>query len=211
MQQINFYMVDAFTTTTFGGNAAAVCPLTDWLPDETLLKMAQQHNQSETAFFVANENGYELRWFTTQGEINLCGHATLAAAHVIFEHLDYPDTKIQFATRFVGPLTVTRCGEWLTLDFPAWPSESAVPPALLLETLGITEYKEVRVARDYMVVLKINSRLRLCAQTSTPCCRWGKWYASPRRVTGNTILSAVSFARVKPSRKTRSQARHIAC
>ena len=154
MQQINFYMVDAFTTTTFGGNAAAVCPLTDWLPDETLLKMAQQHNQSETAFFVANENGFELRWFTTQGEINLCGHATLAAAHVIFEHLDYPDTKIQFATRFVGPLTVTRCGEWLTLDFPAWPSESAVPPALLLETLGITEYKEVRVARDYMVVLE---------------------------------------------------------
>ena len=120
MQQIDFYMVDAFTTTTFGGNAAAVCPLTDWLPDETLLKMAQQHNQSETAFFVANENGFELRWFTTQGEINLCGHATLAAAHVIFEHLDYPDTKIQFSTRFVGPLTVTRCGEWLTLDFPAW-------------------------------------------------------------------------------------------
>ena len=154
MQQINFYMVDAFTTTTFGGNAAAVCPLTDWLPDETLLKMAQQHNQSETAFFVTDENGFELRWFTTQGEINLCGHATLAAAHVIFEHLDYPDTKIQFATRFVGPLTVTRCGEWLTLDFPAWPSESAVPPALLLETLGITEYKEVRVARDYMVVLE---------------------------------------------------------
>ncbi|MBD5742297.1 PhzF family phenazine biosynthesis isomerase, partial [Citrobacter freundii] len=118
MQQIDFYMVDAFTTTTFGGNAAAVCPLTDWLPDETLLKMAQQHNQSETAFFVANENGFELRWFTTQGEINLCGHATLAAAHVIFEHLDYPDTKIHFATRFVGPLTVTRSGEWLTLDFP---------------------------------------------------------------------------------------------
>ena len=154
MQQIDFYMVDAFTTTTFGGNAAAVCPLTDWLPDETLLKMAQQHNQSETAFFVANENGFELRWFTTQGEINLCGHATLAAAHVIFEHLDYPDTKIHFATRFVGPLTVTRCGEWLTLDFPAWQSESAMPPALLLETLGITEYKEVRVARDYMVVLE---------------------------------------------------------
>ena len=154
MQQIDFYMVDAFTTTTFGGNAAAVCPLTDWLPDETLLKMAQQHNQSETAFFVANENGFELRWFTTQGEINLCGHATLAAAHVIFEHLDYPDTKIHFATRFVGPLTVTRSGEWLTLDFPAWQSESAMPPALLLETLGITEYKEMRVARDYMVVLE---------------------------------------------------------
>ncbi len=154
MQQIDFYMVDAFPNTTIGSIAAADCPIPDRLREETLLKMAQQHNQSETAFFVANENGFELRWFTTQGEINLCGHATLAAAHVIFEHLDYPDTKIQFATRFVGPLTVTRCGEWLTLDFPAWQSESAVPPALLLETLGITEYKEVRVARDYMVVLE---------------------------------------------------------
>ncbi|MWJ60208.1 isomerase, partial [Burkholderia pseudomallei] len=120
MQQIDFYMVDAFTTATFGGNAAAVCPLTAWLPDETLLKMSKQHNQSETAFFVATDSGFELRWFTTQGEINLCGHATLAAAHVIFEHLAYPDATIHFDTRFVGPLTVTRSGEWLTLDFPAW-------------------------------------------------------------------------------------------
>ena len=124
MTEIPFYLVAAFSDQPFAGNPAAVCLLKKWLPDELLLKMAQQHNQSETAFFVANENGFELRWFTTQGEINLCGHATLAAAHVIFEHLDYPDTKIHFATRFVGPLTVTRSGEWLTLDFPAWQSES---------------------------------------------------------------------------------------
>ncbi|MFU0870442.1 PhzF family phenazine biosynthesis protein [Kluyvera sichuanensis] len=154
MQQIDFYMVDAFTTTTFGGNAAAVCPLTEWLPDATLLKMAKQHNQSETAFFVTTDNGFELRWFTTQGEINLCGHATLAAAHVIFEYLNFPDATIHFDTRFVGPLTVTRNGEWLTLDFPAWKTEPAAPPALLLEALGITEYKDVRVARDYLVVLE---------------------------------------------------------
>ncbi len=154
MQQIDFYMVDAFTTETFGGNAAAVCPLTAWLPDETLLKMSKQHNQSETAFFVATDGGFELRWFTTQGEIGLCGHATLAAAHVIFEHLTYPDTTIHFDTRFVGPLTVTRSGEWLTLDFPAWESAPVMPLPLLLETLGITECKEVRVARDYMVVME---------------------------------------------------------
>ena len=83
MQQIDFYMVDAFSTTTFGGNAAAVCPLTEWLPDETLLKMSKQHNQSETAYFVPAENGFELRWFTTQGEINLCGHATLDRKSVV--------------------------------------------------------------------------------------------------------------------------------
>ncbi|WP_337038887.1 MULTISPECIES: PhzF family phenazine biosynthesis protein [Pseudescherichia] len=154
MQEIDFYMVDAFAATTFTGNAAAVCPLTEWLPDETLLKMSKQHNQSETAFFIANDNGFELRWFTTQGEINLCGHATLAAAHVIFEHLDYLDTTIRFDTRFVGPLTVTRSDDWLTLDFPAWETEPVMPLPLLLETLGIAECKEVRVARDYLVVLE---------------------------------------------------------
>ena len=89
MQEIDFYLVDAFSDRAFGGNAAAVCPLEEWLPDETLLKMAQQHNQSETAFFVRTDDGFELRWFTTLHEINLCGHATLAASHVIFEYLDY--------------------------------------------------------------------------------------------------------------------------
>lgn len=78
MQEIDFYLVDAFSDRNFGGNAAAVCPLTEWLPDDTLLSMAQQHNQSETAFFVRTDEGYELRWFTTLHEINLCGHATLA-------------------------------------------------------------------------------------------------------------------------------------
>ncbi|MDZ7321053.1 PhzF family phenazine biosynthesis protein [Kosakonia sacchari] len=155
MQTIDFYMVDAFSDHTFGGNAAAVCPLTEWLADDVLLRMAQQHNQSETAFFVRNDSGFELRWFTTQDEINLCGHATLAAAHVIFEYLDYPDTEILFTTRFVGELRVSRNGDWLTLDFPAWLTETVSQvPALLLKTLGIERAKEVRVARDYLVVLE---------------------------------------------------------
>ncbi|NIY46500.1 PhzF family phenazine biosynthesis protein [Cedecea colo] len=159
MQPVDFYMVDAFADTTFGGNAAAVCPLTEWLPDSILLKMAKQHNQSETAFFVTTDEGFELRWFTTQGEINLCGHATLAAAHVIFEYFDYPEATIHFSTRFVGPLSVTRNGEWLTLDFPAWDTEPVMPLPLLLETLGISECKEVRVARDYMVVLETQQQV----------------------------------------------------
>lgn len=120
MQEIQFYLVDAFSDKNFGGNAAAVCPLSEWLADDVLLKMAQQHNQSETAFFVRTDEGYELRWFTTLAEINLCGHATLAAAHVIFEYLDHPSATILFSTRFVGELRVTRNGDWLTLDFPAW-------------------------------------------------------------------------------------------
>ncbi len=155
MKEIEFYLVDAFSNRAFGGNPAAVCPLEAWLPDETLLKMAQQHNQSETAFFVRTDAGFELRWFTTQHEINLCGHATLASAHVIFEYLDYPHTEIAFSTRFVGDLKVTRSGDWLTLDFPAWQSEEvANPPALLFSTLGISGAKAVRAGRDYMVVLE---------------------------------------------------------
>ena len=154
MQEIDFYLVDAFSDTAFGGNAAAVCPLEAWLEDETLLKMAQQHNQSETAFFVRTDEGFELRWFTTQSEINLCGHATLAASHVIFEYLDYPQTEITFSTRFVGNLTVKRNGDWLTLNFPAWSTEAVdQPPAALFSALGISGAKEVRLGRDYLVVL----------------------------------------------------------
>ncbi|HGD3583384.1 TPA: PhzF family phenazine biosynthesis protein [Enterobacter hormaechei] len=154
MQEIDFYLVDAFSDRAFGGNAAAVCPLEAWLPDETLLKMAKQHNQSETAFFVRTDNGFELRWFTTQDEINLCGHATLAASRVIFEYLDYPHTEITFTTRFAGELTVQRSGDWLTLNFPAWSTEVVdTPPAVLFSALGINAANEVRVGRDYMVVL----------------------------------------------------------
>lgn len=154
MQEIDFYLVDAFSDTAFGGNAAAVCPLEAWLADEMLLKMAQQHNQSETAFFVRTDEGFELRWFTTQSEINLCGHATLAASHVIFEYLDYPQTEITFSTRFVGNLRVKRNGDWLTLNFPAWSTEAVdQPPAALFSALGISGAKEVRLGRDYLVVL----------------------------------------------------------
>ncbi|MFZ5312694.1 PhzF family phenazine biosynthesis protein [Enterobacter asburiae] len=154
MQEIDFYLVDAFSDTSFGGNPAAVCPLKEWLPDETLLKMAQQHNQSETAFFVCSKGGIELRWFTTLTEVNLCGHATLAAAHVLFTELDYPDSRIHFETAS-GRLTVSREGEWMTLNFPAWSTEVVEnPPEVLFSALGITAAKEVRVGRDYMVVLE---------------------------------------------------------
>lgn len=160
MQTIDAYWVDAFSDRTFGGNAAVVCPLTEWLPDALLLKMAQQHNQSETAFFVRNDSGFELRWFTTQHEIDLCGHATLAAAHVIFEYLNYPATEILFTTRFVGPLTVSRNGDWLTLNFPAWSTEPVNnPPAQLFASLGIIRAQEVRAGRDYLVVLESEAQV----------------------------------------------------
>lgn len=103
---------------------------------------------------MRTDEGYELRWFTTLYEINLCGHATLAASHVIFEYFDHPSSTIVFSTRFVGELRVTRSGDWLTLDFPAWATTAVEqPPAELLAGLGLSDAVEVRVARDYLVVL----------------------------------------------------------
>lgn len=162
MHEIDFYLVDAFSRTAFGGNAAAVCILGDWLPDETLLKMARQHNQSETAFMVKQENGFALRWFTTQNEVNLCGHATLASAHVVFNHLDCPDDCIHFET-LSGRLTVSRNGDELTLDFPACATEAATPPAGMLNALGIYRYLNARKGRAW--VIELESRQQVEALT----------------------------------------------
>ncbi|BCA39615.1 PhzF family phenazine biosynthesis protein [Kluyvera ascorbata] len=153
MHEIDFYMVDAFSDRAFGGNAAAVCLLDDWLPDETLLRMAQQHNQSETAFIVKQRSGFSLRWFTTQNEVNLCGHATLASAHVVFQHLHYPDERVHFET-LSGRLTVSRREARLTLDFPACPTHDAVPPADMLQALGLSHYVNARKGRAWVIELE---------------------------------------------------------
>jgi len=112
------YQVDAFADEVFTGNPAAVMPLQGWWDDHLLQAVAMENNLSETAYLVKAADGYELRWFTPRVEVDLCGHATLAAAHVLFEHLDYPGDGILFHTRS-GPLRVHRAGARLTLDFPA--------------------------------------------------------------------------------------------
>ncbi|MBB1200912.1 PhzF family phenazine biosynthesis protein [Enterobacteriaceae bacterium 89] len=153
MLTIPVWQVDAFSDGNFRGNPAMVCALDKWLPDELLLKMAQQHNQSETAFFVAAKGGIELRWFTTHTEVNLCGHATLATAHVIFHHLDYPDARISFDTAS-GQLTVSREGDWLTLDFPVGKTEEQLPPQEMLKALGISHYLHARQGRAWLIELE---------------------------------------------------------
>src|SRR6266513_740735 len=102
------FQVDAFTDKLFGGNPAAVVPLNNWLPDETMQAIAAENNLSETAFFVSSEEDYELRWFTPTVEVPLCGHATLASAHVLFETGRAADA-VTFHT-MSGPLTCTRDG-----------------------------------------------------------------------------------------------------
>lgn len=131
------YQVDAFAEAAFKGNPAAVMPLDSWLDDSLLQAIAMENNLSETAFIVKASDGYELRWFTPQVEVDLCGHATLAAGHVLFEHLGYRDPEIHFHTRS-GVLRVHRNGARLTLDFPATELVSIDVDLAVCSALGAT-------------------------------------------------------------------------
>lgn len=112
------YQVDAFSDTVFGGNPAAVCILEDWWSDELLQHIASENNLSETAFVVQREKDFEIRWFTPTNEEALCGHATLASAHVIFTYKEYTKDTIPFYSRHSGNLSVTKNNDLLTLNFP---------------------------------------------------------------------------------------------
>jgi predicted PhzF superfamily epimerase YddE/YHI9 len=128
------FWIDAFTRRLFAGNPAGVVPLERWLPDDVMQRIAFENGLSETAFFVGTGPGqYHLRWFTPAVEVDLCGHATLASAHVLFHELSQRDDTVTFASRS-GPLLIRRCAEdKLELDFPARPTTEPgeAPPALL--------------------------------------------------------------------------------
>jgi len=149
--RLPIYQVDAFTHTLFGGNPAAVCPLQAWLPDATMQAIAAENNLSETAFFVREAGDYALRWFTPSVEVDLCGHATLASAHVVFNFLEPARERVRFRTLKAGTLEVGRRSDLLTMDFPARPASPCQAPAGLLAALGGTP-REVLRARDHLVV-----------------------------------------------------------
>lgn len=113
------FQVDAFTKEKFRGNPAAVCPLNEWPDDKVLQNIASEINLSETAFIVKNEDSYHLRWFTPAREVRLCGHATLASAHVIFKHLNFQENTIKFTTQKAGDLFVSKEDDHYIMDFPA--------------------------------------------------------------------------------------------
>lgn len=148
--KIPLYQVDAFAEELFRGNPAAVCPLEHWLPDEVLQAIAQENNLSETAFYVPEGEGFALRWFTPRSEVDLCGHATLAAAHVLFEKRAFAGKEVLFHTRS-GVLKVGKEGERLILDFPAQRASPCETPDLLVEALGARPHAVCR-ALDYMAV-----------------------------------------------------------
>lgn len=150
--EINIFQVDAFASKTFEGNPAAVCPLKEWLSDDLLQKIAEENNLSETAFFVEEGEGYALRWFTPEDEVDLCGHATLATAHVLFKHLGYTKESISFYTKS-GELEVTRSSAGYSMSFPASELNVIEPPTILAEALGIVPVKTL-AAFDYIVELE---------------------------------------------------------
>ena len=127
MSRIPLYQLDAFTDVPLTGNPAAVCPLDSWLDDARMQAIAAENNLAETAFFVREGEGYRLRWFTPTVEVELCGHATLASAWVVFERLDRSADSVRFATRS-GTLGVARTGDVLMMDFPAIPAARQPAP-----------------------------------------------------------------------------------
>jgi PhzF family phenazine biosynthesis protein len=149
--RLPIYQVDAFTDRIFAGNPAAVVPLAEWLPDATLQAIAAENNLAETAFFVRRGDAYDLRWFTPVIEVDLCGHATLASAHVVFRFIEPERRRVAFETRQAGTLVVTRQGDELAMDFPAWPPETAEPPSSLAVALGRNP-SEVLASRDFLAV-----------------------------------------------------------
>lgn len=149
---IPIYQADAFTDQLFGGNPAAICPLTEWLPEELMQSIAKENNLAETAFFVKTDNGYKLRWFTPEYEIDLCGHATLASAHILFSELGYAGNEVHFETMKAGILHVTKDGDKYTMDFPSRPPIHIEPPIGLPGALSEKDPVEVLRSRDYILV-----------------------------------------------------------
>lgn len=149
------FQVDAFSNKPFGGNPAAIMPLDTWLEDELLQSIALENNLSETAFFVPKGDDFELRWFTPTVEVDLCGHATLASAHVLFEHLAYSGDSILFHTRS-GVLQVLRQGSGYTLDFPAYELAEGAVDMSICDALGATasEVKQVNGAAKLLYVFE---------------------------------------------------------
>jgi len=150
--KIPIYQVDAFTDKAFGGNPAAVCPLKEWIRPEVMQKIAMENNLSETAFFVKEGDVYGLRWFTPTSEVDLCGHATLASSHVLFEELGYDEEEIKFETKS-GRLVVKRDGNRLLMDLPANKMVQVQGPPILFQALGIKPTTFTFKSDDYMIVL----------------------------------------------------------
>lgn len=158
--KLKIYQVDAFADKVFSGNPAAVCPLKKWLPDSIMQNIAMENNLSETAFYVKQGNDYLIRWFTPTVEVDLCGHATLATAHVLFNHENHSGNEITFHSSRSGVLKVNRYNHLLTLDFPAdnlikieWPEE-------MIPGFNVSPVEAYKGKTDYMLVFENEDQVK---------------------------------------------------
>jgi len=161
--RIPLFHVDAFAEQPFQGNPAAICLLDSWLDDDRLRKVAAENNLSATAFVVSGKSGYELRWFTPLCEVRLCGHATLAAAHILLNQQHVPHDFVQFATRFAGTLFVRKETEHLVMDFPALTTKKLPnSPSGLAEALRLPAppVESLEATDAYIVVLGTGDSVR---------------------------------------------------
>lgn len=149
--RLEYYHIDAFAEEAFSGNPAGVCFLNQWLPDDVMQKIALENGVPETAFIVTGTNDYKIRWFTPKVEVDLCGHATLASAHVLFHHKGVSDKAIHFISNS-ETLMVENTGKMLVLNFPSRPPFPCVAPPELASALGQIPL-EVLASRDYLVLL----------------------------------------------------------
>jgi PhzF family phenazine biosynthesis protein len=157
---LRIFQADAFTDKAFAGNPAAVCFLTQPLDDVWMQNLAREMNLSETAFLCKQEDEYGLRWFTPAVEVALCGHATLASAHILWETgMLAPNERARFHT-LSGLLTAERKGEWIELNFPATLEQQATPPARLVEALGVSPEYVGKSKFDYLVQVDKETTVR---------------------------------------------------
>ena len=148
--EIAIFQIDAFTSKLFKGNPACVMPLDNWLPDDLMLKIAKENNVSETAFFIKDGEGFYLRWFTPEIEMDLCGHATLATAYCLKNHLDYKENQVIFNS-MSGGLIVKFDRDYIQMDFPHRKPKSSELPKNIMDSFSIKPNKVLK-ARDYVLV-----------------------------------------------------------
>ena len=170
--KLKIYQIDAFTESVFSGNPAAVCPLEKWLPDETLQKIAMENNLAETAYYVKRDDTYEIRWFTPTVEVDLCGHATLATAYVLYNYEEHLSNEIVFHSPRSGRLTVSKHGNLLTLNFPSDSLQKINLSDELKKGFNLQPEKVFKGKTDYMFVFNTEEQIRNLQPNFPELSKW---------------------------------------
>lgn len=194
--KLTLYQIDAFANKIFGGNPAAVIPLENWIDDDLMQKLALENNLSETVFFAAtgDNEDYQIRWFTPLAEINLCGHATLASAFVLYNFLNYKNPKIVFHSKS-GLLEIEKRDDLYVMDFPAWkPKRIYNYPGNLRKALGVDEIVATYKQRDLLVELNKEEDVQKANPDFGAIKKWNEKVIITAPGTGNTDFVSRFFA-----------------